>query len=148
MISNLLGNEHWKRCYSNICCIGLVFPEGTTRPNVYVVSIQRHILSVCLFSFGQKHRMDIRDHHVWIMLHQNIWGTRFTHSWGLCQGHLSFRVRSLSEAENKQQVLNLDVSRITQFSPVTQLCPALCNTMNRSTPGLPVDHQLPQPNNC
>ena len=29
-----------------------------------------------------------------------------------------------------------------QFSPVTQLCPTLCDPMNRSTPGLPVHHQL------
>ena len=28
-------------------------------------------------------------------------------------------------------------------SPVAQLCPTLCNPMNRSTPGLPVHHQLP-----
>ena len=31
-----------------------------------------------------------------------------------------------------------------QFSPVTQSCPTLCNPMNRSTPGLPVHHQLPE----
>ena len=30
------------------------------------------------------------------------------------------------------------------FSPVTQSCPTLCNTMNHSTPGLPVHHQLPE----
>ena len=30
-----------------------------------------------------------------------------------------------------------------QFSSVTQLCPTLCNPMNRSTPGLPVHHHLP-----
>ena len=30
------------------------------------------------------------------------------------------------------------------FSSVTQLCPTLCNPMNRSTPGLPVHHQLPE----
>ena len=29
-----------------------------------------------------------------------------------------------------------------QFSSVTQSCPILCDPMNRSTPGLPVDHQL------
>ena len=29
-----------------------------------------------------------------------------------------------------------------QFSSVTQSCPTLCNHMNRSTPGLPVHHQL------
>ena len=31
-----------------------------------------------------------------------------------------------------------------QFSSVTQSCPILCNPMNRSTPGLPVHHQLPE----
>ena len=29
-----------------------------------------------------------------------------------------------------------------QIRSVTQLCPALCDPMNRSTPGLPVHHQL------
>ena len=31
-----------------------------------------------------------------------------------------------------------------QFSSVTQPCPTLCDPMNRSTPGLPVHHQLPE----
>ena len=31
-----------------------------------------------------------------------------------------------------------------QFSSVAQSCPTLCDTMNRSTPGLPVHHQLPE----
>jgi len=31
-----------------------------------------------------------------------------------------------------------------QFSSVTQLCPTLCDSMNHSTPGLPVHHQLPE----
>ena len=30
-----------------------------------------------------------------------------------------------------------------QFSSVAQSCPTLCNPMYRSTPGLPVHHQLP-----
>ena len=29
-----------------------------------------------------------------------------------------------------------------QFSSVTESCPTLCNPMNRSTPGLPIHHQL------
>ena len=29
-----------------------------------------------------------------------------------------------------------------QFSSVAQLCPTLCDPMNRSMPGLPVHHQL------
>ena len=31
-----------------------------------------------------------------------------------------------------------------QFSSVAQLCLNLCDHMNRSTPGFPVHHQLPE----
>ena len=31
-----------------------------------------------------------------------------------------------------------------QFSSVAQSCPTLCDPMNRSTPGLPVHHKLPE----
>ena len=31
-----------------------------------------------------------------------------------------------------------------QFSSVSQSCPTLCDPMNRSTPGLPLHHQLPE----
>ena len=33
---------------------------------------------------------------------------------------------------------------MVQFSSVTQSCPTFCDPMNRSTPGLPVHHQLPE----
>ena len=33
---------------------------------------------------------------------------------------------------------------LVQFSSVAQLCPTLSDTMNCSTPGLPVHHQLPE----
>ena len=33
---------------------------------------------------------------------------------------------------------------VLQFSSVAQSCPTLCNPMNRSMPGLPVHHQLPE----
>ena len=35
-------------------------------------------------------------------------------------------------------------SHSVQFSSVAQSCTTLCNPMNRSTPGLPVHHQLPE----
>ena len=31
-----------------------------------------------------------------------------------------------------------------QFSSVAQSCPTFCDPVNRSTPGLPVHHQLPE----
>ena len=33
-------------------------------------------------------------------------------------------------------------SQVYQFSSAAQACPTLCNPMDRSTPGLPVHHQL------
>ena len=33
---------------------------------------------------------------------------------------------------------------MVQFSSVAQSCPTLCDPMNRSTPGLPVHHHLPE----
>ena len=33
---------------------------------------------------------------------------------------------------------------LIQFSSVAQSCPTLCDPMNRSTPGLPVHHHLPE----
>ena len=33
---------------------------------------------------------------------------------------------------------------LSKLSSVAQLCPTLCDPMNRSRPGLPVHHQLPE----
>ena len=40
--------------------------------------------------------------------------------------------------------IKIIVTSSVQFSSVTQSCPTLCDPMNRSTPGLPVHHQLPE----
>ena len=39
-------------------------------------------------------------------------------------------------------IINNHTFSSVQFSSVTQACPTLCDPMNRSTPGLPVHHQL------
>ena len=43
---------------------------------------------------------------------------------------------------NKKIIIVYDVLIELQFSSVTQSCLTLCDPMNRSTPGLPVHHQL------
>ena len=43
---------------------------------------------------------------------------------------------------NKGAVFTNNIS--VQFSSVAQSCPTLCDPMNRSTPGLPVHHKLPE----
>ena len=49
-------------------------------------------------------------------------------------------VAPLSHAPAPSTSISLSIS--LQFSSVTQTCPTLCDPMNRSTPGLPVHHQL------
>ena len=42
------------------------------------------------------------------------------------------------------QWIELGSTWMYQFSSVAQSCPTLCEPMNRSTPGLPVHHKLPE----
>ena len=49
------------------------------------------------------------------------------------------------EGKWKRKLWYIDTMEYSvQFSSVTQSCPTLCDAMNRSTPGLPVHHQLPE----
>ena len=48
---------------------------------------------------------------------------------------------SLSFNEKVTTILGTDSDQIRS---VAQSCPTLCDPMNRSTPGLPVHHQLPE----
>ena len=41
-------------------------------------------------------------------------------------------------------LFSMPLSTLVQFRSVAQSCPTLCDLMNRSTPGLPVHHQLPE----
>ena len=53
----------------------------------------------------------------------------------------SLNIRTAKGTYKKQWV---SVIFCLQFSSVAQLCPTLCDTMNCSTPDLPVHHQLPE----
>ena len=58
----------------------------------------------------------------------------------------------VNESEKVGLKLNIQKTKIVasgpvssvQFSLVAQSCPTLCNPMNRSMPGLPVHHHLPE----
>ena len=56
--------------------------------------------------------------------------------------HYTFVFCSLS-TRNIKWIFFLQFSSV-QFSSVTQSCLTLCDPMNRSTPGLPVHHKLPE----
>ena len=44
----------------------------------------------------------------------------------------------------KTKIMASGPIRSDQIRSVAQSCPTLCDPMNRSTPGLPVHHQLPE----
>ena len=46
--------------------------------------------------------------------------------------------------EKPVNVISYVVLLSVKSSSVSQLCPTLCDPMNRSTPGLPVHHHLPE----
>ena len=48
----------------------------------------------------------------------------------------------ISSMQNLQKAELVKIE--SHFSSVTQSCPTLCHPMNRSMPGLPVHHQLPE----
>ena len=53
--------------------------------------------------------------------------------------------RDLSTKQNNiYKNRHINVYSYDQFSSVTQSCPTLCHPTNRSTPGLPVHHHLPE----
>ena len=60
--------------------------------------------------------------------------------------------KNIQDIQSQRQACGYRVDRVTEgegteevhFSSVTQSCPTLCDPMNRSTPGLPVHHQLPE----
>ena len=53
--------------------------------------------------------------------------------------------RDLSTKQNDiYKNRHINVYSYDQFSSVTQSCPTLCHPTNRSTPGLPVHHHLPE----
>ena len=58
------------------------------------------------------------------------------------ENHTKGNLRYNSEEDEPSLCSHSDQDN--QFSSVAQSCPTLCGPMNRSTPGLPVHHHLPE----
>ena len=67
-----------------------------------------------------------------------------------CPKYWSFSFSITGSKENQGILLKgyivyiIPMSLVQSVSSVTQSCPTLCDPMNRSTPGLPVHHHLPE----
>ena len=51
---------------------------------------------------------------------------------------------AINRGMDKEDVGLHTIEYSVQFSSVAQSCPTLCDPINRSMPGLPVHHQLPE----
>ena len=71
----------------------------------------------------------------------SLWCLHETYVFGVLSG-IWLKVEVLSLYYWKTSILSIRLS--VQFSSVAQSCPTLCDPMNRSMPGLPVHHQLPE----
>ena len=85
-----------------------------------------HIFPV-LFSYQECH------------LQLNFLAQCFNNIFGL-QNHMK-------DLKNTFQISNSKtwIQQISQFSSLAQSCPTLCDPMSCNTPGVPVQHQLPEP---
>ena len=53
-------------------------------------------------------------------------------------------LKGRQKGNNDLPKLKAKIFLTSQFSSVAQSCPTICDPMNRSTPGLPVHHHLPE----
>ena len=63
--------------------------------------------------------------------------------WAAVYGVAQSRTR-LKRLSSSSSNIKIRSPKMIQFRSVAQLCPTLCDPMNRSTPGFPVHHQLPE----
>ena len=79
---------------------------------------------------------------VWLLA--TPWIAAWTHALNLSQHQGLFKWVSSLHQVTKVLEFQLQYPSSVQFSSVAQSCLTLCDPMNRSTPGLPVHHQLPE----
>ena len=152
--------------------IGLAWLEFTLLLNPKIQN-QRCLLTKNYLSVGNSSRDgNTRDHltcllgHLYAGQEATVRTGHGTVDWfqigqGICQGYMLspclfylyaeyiIRNAGLDEAQTgieiaRRNINNLRYADSVKFSSVAQSCPTLCDPMNRSTPGLPVHHQLPE----
>ena len=112
-----------------------------------------HVFFSFLLYFLANSRLDIDAHRVYFFScasKTHMRGNPRRHLWPYVDGLsllsevlLAFYVNQGIQPLSLLYSLNCKLFPSVQFSSVAQSCPTLCNPMNRSTPSLPVHHQLP-----
>ena len=60
------------------------------------------------------------------------------------ENHFSLENPMNSMKRKNDRIIKEELPKSVQYNSVAQSCPTVCDPMNRSTPGLPVHHQLPE----
>ena len=129
-------------------------PPGSSVHGILQARILEWV-AISFFKGPSRHRDRTQVSHIGDR-HFNLWATReanvYSNSESL-SGTLKDKFKNVlsSIINNSQKWKQLKCSSTVkqtknsvQFSSVAQSCPTLCDPMNRSTPGLPVHHQLPE----
>ena len=99
-----------------------------------------------VYWYGRQHFLtnnsDLESDLNWQKPQGKTWRSNFPFNWGN-QIYILKNTVILNVSTRKKLVHTCRFSSSDQIRPVAQSCPTLCNPMNRSTPGLPVHHQLP-----
>ena len=127
-------------------------PPQILQTNTYLLSIlvvlpfqkyhtkwpRTHVVFLVWFPiFSKNECVSSGIHSILLLNHVSLYGC--TTIYFICWLTLTFSNREQSGYKGFVPVFSS-----VQFSLVAQSCPTLCDPMNRSTPGLPVHHQLPE----
>ena len=119
---------HVSVCIQCICvCVYTVYVGRRIHVCIYAVSVYVCTVSVCI-------RIYVYIARVCIYVHAHVHIQHTCVRVGMCM-HMC--------AHSICMYTYICICTV-QFSSVAQSCPTLCDPMNRSTPGLPVHHQLPE----
>ena len=111
---------------------------------IYIIqdSIFLHILTIHIFQ-----RLDIFLHSNFSYMMKNIfiqyYMSQFPYMWKK-KYYLSHKITKSIKIYHTGYMLKMSHYTSDQIRSLAKSCPTLCDPMNRSTPGLPVHHQLPE----
>jgi len=98
---------------------------------------------ICFHIFHLLYTLNILTYDLAFKKHPDLFHDNISLRWSILYLHFWIWL-GLHEWKENVCDNNYDLNFSDQIRSVAQSCPTLCDPMNRSTPGLPVHHQLPE----